>query len=847
VNPELQRSLPWVWYPLVLSSSILLHLILTVIGIDLIYSTYIPVLLAAASITYIEIYFPYRDSWKPTVKDVVNDTSFMIAVQVLLPQLLGYTIAIYLITASDHQSSLWPRDLPNIVQVVVMILCADFLRYWLHRISHEWMPLWQLHAVHHSPDKLYWLNVGRFHPLEKILQFLFDALPFILLGVDPAVLSLYFVFYAVNGYFQHSNVDARFGWLNLIISSAELHRWHHSDIPEESNRNYGNNIIIWDLLFGTYFLPKERVVNDLGLKNKRYPDSFLKQMKTPFIPRLEKHQLPMISYKEILINLGLKIRLSVLYMNQWSKLMRSTKSPITAQKKLLKNILSKNKGSKFGLKFGFSAMASPQDYVNKCPISDYEQLKPYMDDASGQGLTIESASFYQVTSGTTGSAKYLPMTEAGLKSDKTLQNMVALSRYLDNPCTYTGKIFAVVSPAIEGHMASGVPFGSASGLTYMNMPYMARSKYVVPYPVFEIEDYSTKYFFIALFALAEPMVSMAATANPSTLVRLLEIINKNAVRLLDNLENGVSGFPEVNKAVMKAIRREFKPNSERAALIKESFSKSGKLSYNDIWPSLQQLVTWTGGSCGIALSSLINDLPASTDIVEMGYLASEVRGSITLGRDVGLPTFTNVFYEFIERDDWEADKKNTLLLDQLVKGKQYYVVITTVNGLYRYFMNDIVEVTGFYRRCPTIRFLQKGKGATNITGEKLYESQVLDAIKTLEGELCLPIRFQQWIADEVGAQYLVYLECDELKFSQMAECEDILERALCTLNMEFQQKRASGRLKPTQVKLLSEGAGECFKDFNLAKGQREGQYKALALIYLKDSGFLFDEHLRADG
>lgn len=264
MNPELVRSLPWVWYPLVIFTAILLHLILPAAGVPLIYSTYIPVLLAAVSVTLLEVYFPYRGTWLPKSSDVFNDASFMVIVQVLLPQFLTYLFVVSIINHGANDASLWPSHLPDSVQVVLMILLADFLRYWLHRASHEFMPLWQLHAVHHSPDKLYWLNVGRFHPLEKALQFLFDALPFIILGVDQSVLSLYFVFYAVNGYFQHSNIDLRFGWMNYIISSAELHRWHHSDKVEESNKNYGNNIIIWDIFFGTYFLPKYRVLMTLA-------------------------------------------------------------------------------------------------------------------------------------------------------------------------------------------------------------------------------------------------------------------------------------------------------------------------------------------------------------------------------------------------------------------------------------------------------------------------------------------------------------------------------------------------------------------------------------------------------
>lgn len=847
MNAELQKTLPWLWYPLVICTAVFLHVSLSVAGVSLVYSTYIPVLLAAATITILEMCFPYRDCWKPRVSDVKNDSSYMVVVQVLLPQLLAYLIAISLVAPGDDRSTVWPSHYPVVAQVILMILLADFLRYWLHRAFHEIGPLWQFHAVHHSPDKLYWLNVGRFHPLEKSVQFLFDALPFIVLGVDQTVLSLYFVFYAVNGYFQHSNIDLRFGWLNYIISSAELHRWHHSDLREESNRNYGNNVIIWDVLFGTYYAPEKRMVGSLGLKNKDYPNSFPEQMKTPFIPGLEKRRLPLISYREIVTNCCLNIRWLLLYLNQWSGLMRATKSPMNTQRNLLLKILASNKDTSFGIDHDFASITSAEAYAKQCPIQSYDTLKPYMEDGSGQGLTAETPIFYQVTSGTTGAAKYLPMTKTGLDNDKKLQNMVALSRYLDNPCAYTGKMFAVVSPAIEGYMDSGVPFGSASGLTYMNMPYMARSKYVVPYPVFEIEDYDKKYLLIALFALAESKVSIAATANPSTLVRLLEIINQNAEQLLRALSAGNADLPGIDSVLMNIVRRSFRPDRKRAKFLGDVLSQNGRLSYKDIWPNLQQLVTWTGGSCGIALSSLRRELPDATDIVEMGYLASELRGSLTLDHETGLPGFADTFFEFIERDDWEADREKILLLDQLEAGKQYYVIVTTVNGLYRYFMNDILEVTGHYNQCPTIRFLQKGKGATNITGEKLYESQVLDAIQALEEETNMAVRFQQWVAEEESSRYLVYLESDDARFSSLGSYADVLERALGRLNVEYEQKRASGRLKPVQVRLLSNGTGEKFKRFNLANGQREGQYKTLALIYQRDCEFPFDEHVQDGG
>ena len=164
-----------------------------------------------------------------------------------------------------------------------MVLAVDFLRYWLHRASHESPTLWRLHSVHHSVEQLYWFNTSRFHPIEKALQMCLDSLPFLLMQVDARVLALYYIAYATNGFFQHCNIRLHYGLLNYIVGSAETHRWHHSRAPKESNANYGNTVIVWDVLFGTWFLPREREVEELGLQDRGVPRSFLSLMRAPFI------------------------------------------------------------------------------------------------------------------------------------------------------------------------------------------------------------------------------------------------------------------------------------------------------------------------------------------------------------------------------------------------------------------------------------------------------------------------------------------------------------------------------------------------------------------------------------
>ncbi len=288
--------LAWGAYPMTMVGAFVVNAQLLSVGVPSLVAAYASVALAASAVTFFEFVIPYDKAWQPRWADVKNDLLFMVTVQMVLPQLLGLLMALtllgYLESLALPMAQLWPRESPLFLQVVLMLLVAELLRYPLHVAAHNTKTLWRLHAVHHSPKRLYWLNVGRFHPAEKALQYTLDTLPFILCGVGAEVVALYFIFYAVNGFYQHSNVDVRYGPLNYVVSGPELHRWHHSKVIDESNRNYGNNLILWDLVFGTWFLPKHARVGDLGLLNRDYPLGFVDQMTTPLTPGLDKKPPP---------------------------------------------------------------------------------------------------------------------------------------------------------------------------------------------------------------------------------------------------------------------------------------------------------------------------------------------------------------------------------------------------------------------------------------------------------------------------------------------------------------------------------------------------------------------------
>jgi hypothetical protein len=534
---------------------------------------------------------------------------------------------------------------------------------------------------------------------------------------------------------------------------------------------------------------------------------------------------------------------------------RDSKRPRQVQWHRLKSILRANEKTEFAKQFDFAKIKSIADFQAKVPVLEYENLRPYIETQDRDhtpSLTAEAPLYFACTSGTTGKAKLLPVLESTLKRQKRIQMYFIYNILRERPKFLSGKILSLVSPAVEGFVeGSWTPFGSTSGHFYESMPAFFRSRYVVPAKLFAIENYDLKYLSVLRVALSEDNITFMSTANPSTWARLLKLFHENAAVLLNDLEKGsFFRIQDLKVEEQRAILPYLKANKIRAAQLKALWLKEGRLRIKDLWPNVQAVASWTGGSCSIFWEQLAGEFPEQTLVRDLGYLSSEFRGSIPLSgsEKAGLPTFRTNFLEFVKRDDWDDGKRDKfLLIDELEDGAQYYIFVTNEAGLYRYHMNDIVEVDGYLNKVPLIRFVQKGKGVTNITGEKLYENQIIHAVAEAEKAEGLSSRYFQTLADEENSCYRLYYEVNNesgfLSSDKIAALAARIDAELAEINLEYATKRNSGRLKPLELLLLEPGTFDEFKAWSIAQGQREGQFKIVALQYLKEMKFSLEKHL----
>jgi sterol desaturase/sphingolipid hydroxylase (fatty acid hydroxylase superfamily) len=207
--------------------------------------------------------YRYRVSQRPLLARDITSTLVNVFVTGTVTGMIVYPV---LILIPEH---LWGRRLvfaspgqlgPFWLQLALILLGVSFFRYWMHRFQHKNEFLWKLHSYHHMVSDLQARNTFVSNPIDFALR---NVLIFVILGIigfDPLALLIANPAVQVYGIFSHCGGDVKGGWLNYLFVTPEVHRWHHSAVVPEGHRysvNYGVEFAIWDVAFGTWYLPQK--------------------------------------------------------------------------------------------------------------------------------------------------------------------------------------------------------------------------------------------------------------------------------------------------------------------------------------------------------------------------------------------------------------------------------------------------------------------------------------------------------------------------------------------------------------------------------------------------------------
>jgi sterol desaturase/sphingolipid hydroxylase (fatty acid hydroxylase superfamily) len=176
--------------------------------------------------------------------------------------------------------------LPFWVQVPIYVVASDFLLYWTHRLFHG-ASLWRFHVIHHSAEEVDWTTAYRFHPVNLWLGSFLVTAVMLFLGLSPTVLLFLVAFDTTTSAFVHSNLNWTLGPLKYVVATPVFHRWHHTPLDQGGNSNFGALFSLWDVLFGTFRMPKHALPAHYGIDDPQFPPGFLGQTVYPFRDLIE--------------------------------------------------------------------------------------------------------------------------------------------------------------------------------------------------------------------------------------------------------------------------------------------------------------------------------------------------------------------------------------------------------------------------------------------------------------------------------------------------------------------------------------------------------------------------------
>jgi GH3 auxin-responsive promoter len=521
---------------------------------------------------------------------------------------------------------------------------------------------------------------------------------------------------------------------------------------------------------------------------------------------------------------------------RWAGWQDLTARPQETQNRLLLGLIRRNRSTRFGADHRFDTIHSLADYREQVPIGDYERLRPYVERAKNgetNALTEEAVLLFTLTSGTTAEPKLIPVTETARNNHRVLTRLWYYRALVDHPKCLSGKLLGIVSPAVEGTTPGGIPFGAASGLIYQSSPRWLQNAFATPYEVSQIKDFEAKYYVIMRLAL-EQEISFLGTPNPSTIVRLVETGDRFKAEIIKDIRDGtIAGRWNLPATLRYQLVSRLAKNAPRAGQLEHFATQHGILRPREYWPHLQLIGCWKGGTVGVRLKEFRRWFAEGTPIRDLGYMASEAQITLPVSDagSAGILAIDANFYEFIPESAIASANPETLACADLAAGENYYLILTTPGGLYRYDINDVVRVAGFYNQTPLIEFVRKGRDVTNITGEKLHVSQVIQAMEQAQSASGLSVQHFRAFADMEESRYAFLVELDGSSPTEksLTHLLHAVDAHLHKLNVEYAQKRESRRLRAPVLWVMKPGWFERKASLALQSATRDTQFKAQLL------------------
>jgi hypothetical protein len=518
--------------------------------------------------------------------------------------------------------------------------------------------------------------------------------------------------------------------------------------------------------------------------------------------------------------------------------------PLTAQHQRLRATLAAVDGSRQADRIpGFARILSARDFQAAVPFCTYEGLSDDIEDMK-RGvpgvLTNAPVVRFEKSGGSAGASKYIPYTQQLLQEFHAALAPWLWDLYGKRPVLKSGPSYWSISPIgrKREQTVGGIPVGTDTDGSYfpkLLQPLLSQIV-AVPSALAHLPDVDSCRYATLRLLLERPDLTLISIWNPSFLTLMVEVLQRHAEHLIDDLELGVCRLPDVanrrdsydnQRATADAIIASvsFTRQPQRAQWLRTLLRNEGYLRPSAVWPQLALISTWTDALAAQFLPPLTAQFPG-IEIQGKGLLATEGVTTVPLP-DAPAPVLAirSHFYEFIDLD--RPDSRPYLAHELEVK-KTYEVVLSTGGGLLRYRTGDGVRVEGYYHNTPCLRFVGRVDEVSDLVGEKLSSTRANQVLtQAVNTTLRQPPRFLL-LAPELSnpPHYRLFIDAD-LSASDLRSLCHVVETLLCE-GYHYLYARDLGQLGPVQTVQVREGVRH-YEIGCVQLGQRAGDIKPTAL------------------
>ncbi len=515
----------------------------------------------------------------------------------------------------------------------------------------------------------------------------------------------------------------------------------------------------------------------------------------------------------------------------------------SVQEQLLANIIHENRNTVYGKKYGFASIRTAREYQMLVPCSSYRDYEAYilrMIEGETHLLTQEPPVYYCISSGTTGEAKYLPLTEKEFNIQYAYAYGVPFGmvrEYYQNlpEREVFGKIFQIGEFA-KTFMENGVMNGIRSGCLYQWLDRDGQFDavdYCVPKEVLFPDTLEDLLYVKVRFALAERKLRAIHGVFINRVAGVMDYIWRNWELLLRDMENGsVDARVALSMKWREYVKEKLPPDTLRATELRRlSHKELREGMVSKIWPDVRYVLA-IGGKSFSYYTDKMKGYAGHIPIHHFAYAASE--GIFGIAEKMDVPDCYVLFpeagfFEFLPAEGEETGHGRPLFMWELDIGERYELLFTNHSGLYRYCMGDVVEVTGWYGQAPVVKFCYRKNQVLNIAGEKSNQEQLEEAIRQFGSRMrCEVIGYcvQEDMSD-VLPRYLFYLECTDI---DPLGAEVMLDDCLCWVNYEYKGCRSMNEIGRLQICYLREGSFGRYEEQLAADGKPMGQNKRICIL-----------------